>query len=459
MSEYPKDSPYDHPTQEDVQRLVEVAGRQNVRFVNLEFTDVVGIVKSVTIPVEQFPDCLAHGKWFDGSSIEGFARVAESDMYLRPDFSTFAVIPWSAPGDVTARIICDVLTPAGERYHGDPRSVLRRVLAETARQGLRYLVAPELEFFLLQRADGKPTPLPHDRGSYFDLSTDLAAAVRREMAQALQAMGSRIETSHHEVAAGQHEIDFEPAEALAGADAIMTARYALKAIAQKHDLYATFLPKPFYGINGSGMHIHQQLIRSDDGANAFADPSDREYGLSLLARQFLAGQLAHARAMTAILAPLVNSYKRLVPGYEAPVMISWGRVNREALLRVPRVNANQIQNTRVELRSPDPSCNPYLALAVMLKAGLDGINRALPLPAPVEESLYMLDEASRLRRHVALLPATLGEALEDLQRDAIVREALGEHIADRFIGAKTTEWEDYRKQVHAWELERYLELF
>jgi len=459
MSEYPKDDPSDQPTQEDVQRLVENAGQQNVRFVSLEFTDVVGIVKSVTIPVAQFPDCLAHGKWFDGSAIEGFARVAESDMYLRPDLSTFAVIPWSASGDVTARIICDVLTPAGERYQGDPRSVLRRVLAEAERQGFRYLVAPELEFFLLQRADGKPTPLPHDRGSYFDLSTDLAAAVRREMAQALQAMGSRIETSHHEVAAGQHEIDFEPADALASADAIMTARYALKAIAQQHDLYATFLPKPFYGINGSGMHTHQQLIRNKDSANAFADAADREYGLSVLARHFLAGQLAHARAMTAILAPLVNSYKRLVAGYEAPVMISWGRVNREALLRVPRVNPNQIENTRVELRSPDPSCNPYLALAVMLKAGLDGINRSLPLPAPVEESLYMLDEASRLRRHVALLPGTLGEALEDLKRDAIVREALGEHIAERFIEAKTIEWNEYRKQVHAWELDRYLELF
>jgi glutamine synthetase len=450
---------YDQPTQEEIQRLISEAKRQQVRFVNLEFTDVVGIVKSVTIPVEQFPDCLAHGKWFDGSAIESFARIAESDMYLRPDLSTFAVIPWSAPNDVTARIICDVLTPAGERYQGDPRAVLRRALREAEQQGFSYVVAPELEFFLLQRADGKPAPLPHDQGSYYDLSTDLAASVRREMVQALQAMGPRIETSHHEVAAGQHELDFEPAEALASADAIMTARYALKAIAQQHDLYATFLPKPFFGINGSGMHIHQQLLRLEDGANAFADPTDREYGLSPLARHFLAGQLAHARSMTAILAPLVNSYKRLVPGYEAPVMISWARVNREALLRVPRVNPDQTQNTRVELRSPDPSCNPYLALAVMLKAGLDGITNQLSLPAPVEESLYMLDETARLRRHVALLPATLGEALEDLRRDGLVREALGEHIADRFLEAKTIEWDEYRKQVHAWELERYLELF
>jgi|SRR5579883_251156 glutamine synthetase len=459
MSQERLHQPHDPPDQEEVLRLVNEAERHQVRFVNLEFTDVVGIVKSVTIPVEQFSDCLAHGKWFDGSSIEGFARIAESDMYLLPDLSTFAIIPWSAPGDVTARIICDVLTPSGERYQGDPRAVLRRALHEATQQGFRYVVAPELEFFLLQRSDGKPAPLPHDRGSYFDLSTDLAAAVRREMVSALQAMGPRIETSHHEVAAGQHEIDFEPANALASADAIMTARYALKAIAQQHDLYATFLPKPFYGINGSGMHTHQQLLRLEDGSNAFADPSDREYGLSALARHFLAGQLAHARGMAAILSPLVNSYKRLVPGYEAPVMISWARVNREALIRVPSVNTAQPQNTRIELRCPDPSCNPYLALAVMLKAGLDGISNRLPLPAPVEESLYMLDEASHLRRHIALLPATLGEALEDLKRDVIVREALGEHIADRFIEAKTIEWNDYRKQVHAWELERYLELF
>ena len=459
MSQESLHQPYDQPGQEEVLRLVHEAERHQVRFVNLEFTDVVGIVKSVTIPVEQFPDCLAHGKWFDGSSIEGFARIAESDMYLRPDLSTFAIIPWSASNDVTARIICDVLTPVGERYQGDPRSVLRRALYAATQQGFRYVVAPELEFFLLQRSDGKPAPLPHDRGSYFDLSTDLAAAVRREMVSALQAMGPRIETSHHEVAAGQHEIDFEPAEALASADAIMTARYALKAIALQHDLYATFLPKPFYGVNGSGMHTHQQLLRIGDDSNAFADPADREYGLSALARHFLAGQLAHARGMAAILSPLVNSYKRLVPGYEAPVMISWGRVNREALIRVPRVNTTQPQNTRIELRCPDPSCNPYLALAVMLKAGLDGISNHLPLPAPVEESLYMLDEAARLRRHVALLPATLGEALEDLKHDASVREALGEHIADRFIEAKTQEWNDYRKQVHAWELDRYLELF
>ncbi len=450
----------DPPAQDAILRLVNEAERHNVRFVNLEFTDVVGIAKSVTIPVEQLSDCLMHGKWFDGSAIEGFARIAESDMYLRPDLSTFAVIPWSQPADVTARIICDVHTPNGEPYHGDPRSVLRRALREAEEQGFRYVVAPELEFFLLQRApNGAPTPLPHDRGSYFDLSTDLAAAVRREMVNALQTMGFRIETSHHEVAAGQHELDFELTDALAGADAIMTARYALKAIAQQHDLYATFLPKPFYGINGSGMHTHQQLVRQEDGTNAFADPQDREYGLSDLARHFVAGQLAHARGMTAILAPLVNSYKRLVPGYEAPVMISWGRVNREALIRVPRVHPEQLQNTRIELRSLDPSCNPYLALAVMLKAGLDGITSRLPLPAPVEESLYMLDETARLRRHVALLPATLGEALEDLKRDSVVREALGEHIADRFLEAKTREWEDYRKQVHAWELERYLELF
>jgi glutamine synthetase len=457
---FPHSAPLPEPSgQGERTRLIEEAKRQQVRFVNLEFTDVVGIVKSVTIPIEQFADCLAHDKWFDGSAIEGFARIAESDMYLRPDLSTFALIPWSSPNDVTARIICDVLTPGGESYQGDPRAVLRRALREAEEQGFRYVVAPELEFFLLQREKGTPAPLPHDQGSYFDLSTDLAASVRREMVTALQRMGQRIEASHHEVAAGQHELDFEPADALATADAIMTARYALKAIAQGHGLYATFLPKPFYGINGSGMHVHQQLIWLKDQSNAFADPNDTEYGLTPLARHFLAGQLAHARGMTAILAPLVNSYKRLVPGYEAPVMISWGRVNREALLRVPRVNADQPQQARIELRSPDPSCNLYLALAVMLKTGLDGIRQRLPLPAPVEESLVMLDETARLRHHIGLLPATLGEALEDLKRDEVVREALGEHIAERFLEAKTIEWTDYRKQVHPWELSRYLDQF
>lgn len=467
----------------EAMRVLERIETRGVRFINLEFTDVVGLAKCVTIPADQFPDCLAHGKWFDGSAMEGFARVAESDMYLRPDLATFAEIPWSGamegvaggdavsaggrgagaadgPAGLVARVICDVLTPTGERFEGDPRAVLAGMLAEVETEGYRFEVAPELEFFLLVEHEGTARePLPHDRGGYFDLSTDLAADVRREIVAALARMEVRIETSHHEVAAGQHEIDFAPAGALRAADAIVTARYVIKAVAQRHGLWATFLPKPFFGINGSGLHTHQQLITVANGHNAFADPADNRYGLSATARQFIAGQLAHAPGMSAILSPLVNSYKRLVAGFEAPVMISWGRVNREALIRVPRAAAGAPGGMRVELRSPDPSCNPYLAYAVMLRAGMDGIRRGLTAPPPVEEALYTLDDDARMRRQVGVLPATLGEALAALRADEVIRGALGELIAEWFIDAKSQEWLEYRRQVHAWELDRYLPMF
>jgi len=443
---------------EAIARLLERVETRDVRFVSLEFTDVVGLAKSVTIPVDQLGECLARGKWFDGSAIEGLPRVVETDMYLRPDPATFTELPWRTEGDGggrVARLICDVLAPTGERFAGDPRAVLIETLRALAEAGYRYEVAPELEFFLLRAG----APLPHDHGSYFDLSTDLAADVRREIVTELAQMGIAIESSHHEVAAGQHEIDFVAADALSAADAVVTARYAIKAIANRHDLTATFLPKPFYGVAGSGMHVHQRLIRLSDGGNAFADPADTEYNLSSLARHFLAGQLAHAPGMSAIIAPLVNSYKRLVSGFEAPVMISWGRVNREALARTPRVASDALANLRIELRSPDPSCNPYLAFAVMARAGWDGVARGLPLAAPVEEGLYTLDETARLRRGIALLPATLGEALTALQADDVMLDALGEQIAAWFVQAKSQEWQEYRRQVHAWELARYLPLF
>ena len=445
---------------------------EQVGFVNLEFTDVVGMAKCVTIPVEQFPDCLTHGKWFDGSAIEGFARVVESDMYLFPDLDTFAILPGKVrpqgavalqAGDTydeeaVARIICDVYTPNGERFDGDPRARLRDAIHMAESMGYTFLVAPELEFFLLRLEDKTPTPLPHDRGGYFDLSTDLAAIVRRQMVQALQQMHISIEASHHEVAAGQHELDFEVGDALHIADGLVTAKYVLKAIAAQHNLYATFLPKPVSGVNGSGMHTHQQLMQSGTGQNDFFDEKG-EYGLSDIGRYFIAGQLAHARGMCAILAPLVNSYKRLVPGYEAPVFINWGRVNREALIRVPRPNTNPQSSVRIELRCCDPSCNPYLALAVMLRAGLDGIQRKLPLPAAMDESLFLRDENERHLQRSLLLPATLGEALEGLSEDTLIRDTLGESIYEGFIEAKTIEWLEYRKQVHAWELERYLPVF
>jgi glutamine synthetase len=458
----------DSARNDEIMVAVETAG---VHFINLEFTDVVGMAKCVTIPVDQLPDCLAHGKWFDGSSLEGFARVAESDMYLFPDVSTFAILPDTvrpqsaqavsaqsnnAPGsdDVVARIICHVRAPSGEPFDGDPRATLLRALDVARSAGYSFLASPELEFFLLK----DKTPLPHDRGGYFDLSTDLAATVRRQMVQALQQMGIRIDTSHHEVAAGQHEIDLEGGEALYIADSLVTAKYVLKAIAAQHGVYATFLPKPFYGVNGSGLHTHQQLISSASGKNAFVDEHG-EFGLSDIGRYFIAGQLAHASAMCAILAPLVNSYKRLVSGYEAPVFINWGRVNREALIRVPRPGENRDATTRIELRSCDPSCNPYLALAVMLRAGLDGIERKLSLPPAMDESLFLRDESERHRPRSRLLPATLGEALEALREDALIRDTLGDSIYEGFIEAKTIEWVEYRKQVHPWELERYLPVF
>jgi glutamine synthetase len=456
-------------------RVLATIEAEGVRFVNLEFTDVVGMAKCVTIPVEQFPDCLKHGKWFDGSALEGFARVAESDMYLFPDLSTFAVLPAQvrlqatpqatrtqaddliSETDVVARVICHVRTPDGEYFDGDPRATLLRALDVAAAMGYDFQASPELEFFLLRLEDKTPVPLPHDRGGYFDLSTDLAAALRRQMVQALQKMGIRIDASHHEVAAGQHELDFEIGDALPIADGLMTAKYVLKAIAAQYNLYATFLPKPFYGVIGSGMHTHQQLIQRSTGRNAFYDEHG-EFGLSEVGRYFIAGQLAHARGLCAILAPLVNSYKRLVPGYEAPVYIIWGRVNREALIRVPRPGPD-LQSTRVELRCCDPSCNPYLALAVMLRAGLDGIQRKLPLPSAMDESLFLRDESERQRHHSKLLPATLGEALEGLREDTLLREALGDSIYEGFIEAKSIEWSEYRKQVHPWELERYLPVF
>jgi len=457
-------------------RILATIEAKHVRFVNLEFTDVVGMAKCVTIPVEQFPDCLTHGKWFDGSALEGFARVAESDMYLFPDLETFAILPagirpqataqsssqeiseLGTGSDMVARVICNVRTPEGDPFDGDPRATLLRALDVARSMGYGFRAAPELEFFLLRFEDNTPAPLPHDRGGYFDLSIDLAAAVRRQMARTLQQMGFMIETSHHEIAAGQHELDFEISNALHIADGLMTAKYVLKAIAAQHGLYATFLPKPFYGVSGSGMHTHQQLMNLVTGQNAFVD-EQAEYGLSDVGHYFIAGQLAHARAMCAIIAPLVNSYKRLVPGFEAPVFVNWGRVNREALIRVPRPGADRQSSARIELRSCDPSCNPYLALAVMLRTGLDGIKRKLPLPSAMEESLFLQDEGERLHRRAQLLPATLGEALEGLREDALIRETLGDLIYEGFVEAKTIEWTEYRKQVHPWEIERYLSVF
>ena len=446
---------------------LKLADERNLRFVSLQFTDIVGAVKSVQVPMHQLEEAVERGKWFDGSSIEGFARIAESDMFLVPDLDTFSAIPWE-PGigadgkqklhTGSARVICDVFMPNGEPFAGDPRGVLKRQLAHARDKGYILNTGPELEFFLLRRADGGVQTLPHDAAGYFDLSEDLGTEVRKEMMNALEDFGIRVETAHHEVATGQHEIDFEYADALRTADNAVTFKTTLKAVAASKGLYATFMPKPFFGINGSGMHTHQSLWDVKRGRNAFSDPKD-SYGLSETARQYIAGTLEHARGMIAVLAPLVNSYKRLVPGYEAPVYVGWARINRSALIRIPQISKGSDASTRIELRCPDPSSNPYLAFAAMLAAGLDGMERKLTPPDPVEENLYHFDAAKLESRKIRQLPGTLREALDELSRDEVIRDALGDHVLERFIEAKTEEWDEYRIQVSDWEVERYLEAF
>ncbi len=449
------------------QRVFEQATAANVRFVSLQFTDIMGVVKNVHIPFHKFGDAVDHGLWFDGSSIEGFARIHESDMFLDPDLDTFGIIPWERdPNGSTAKVICDVYTPDGEPFAGDPRGVLRRQLKRAQDMGFRYMTGPELEFFMLRRrpADGldqgqngspQVEPLPHDQAGYFDLTTDEASNVRKEMVEALEELGIVVEASHHEVAVGQHEIDFKYDDAMRTADNAVTFRTTLKAIAQQHGLYATFMPKPFHGINGNGMHTHQSLWALDGKKNLFFDSSD-EYQLSATARSFMAGLLAHARGMIAVLAPLVNSYKRLVPGYEAPVYISWARINRSALIRIPQASRGRPEATRLELRCPDPSCNPYLAFAAMLAAGLDGIQRNLELSRPVEENLYHFDDTMIRKQGVQTLPGSLEEALQEFAADEVIQSALGAHVCEWFMEAKRAEWNEYRMQVTPWELERYL---
>ncbi len=456
-------APKNAELKEQVFRQAEEA---KVRFVSLQFTDIMGVVKNVHIPFHKFGDAVEHGMWFDGSSIEGFARIHESDMYLDPDLETFGVIPWESDENRTAKVLCDVYTPEGDAFPGDPRGVLRRQMQKAADLGYHLMTGPELEFFMLRRTGGNGNsggplsvePLPHDQASYFDITMDEAANVRKEMVEALEQLGIVVEASHHEVAIGQHEIDFKYDDALRTADNAVTFRITLKAIAQLHGLYATFMPKPFFGINGSGMHCHQSLWTPDGKTNLFYDGSD-EYQLSRLARSYMAGLLTHARGMIAVLAPLVNSYKRLVPGYEAPVYISWARINRSALIRIPQASRGKPDATRMELRCPDPSANPYLAFAVMLAAGLDGIKRGLELPAPVEENLYHFDDKMLQKQGVKTLPGSLGEALEEFSRDEVVQEALGPHVSEWFLEAKRAEWDDYRKSVSQWELERYLMMY
>ncbi len=435
--------------------ILQQATDLGVKFIRLQFTDIFGVLKNVAITLDQLPKALNNELMFDGSSIEGFVRIEESDMYLRPDPSTFTIFPWKPNGDAVARLICDVYNADGTPFIGCPRGTLKRVIAEAEALGYTMNVGPEAEFFLFHTdATGRPTLETHDRAGYFDLTpVDLGEDARRDMVLTLQQMGFEIEASHHEVAPGQHEIDFKYADALKTADNIATFKFVVRTIAQRHGLHATFMPKPIYGIAGSGMHCNISLFRA--GQNAFYDP-DGDLQLSQVAYYFIGGLIAHARGMTAITNPTVNSYKRLVPGYEAPVYIAWSPQNRSPLIRIP---AKRGLSTRLEVRHPDPSTNPYLAIAVMLKAGLDGIKNRIQPPAPINANIFDM-EAARLRAEgIDLLPGTLEEALDALEKDPVIREALGPHIYQRFIEAKRIECEEYRTRVHQWEIEHYLTKF
>lgn len=437
---------------EAAKAVIERAERDQVAYFDLQFTDITGMVKLVQIPARQLEAAFTHGIWFDGSALEGFARVAESDMFLRPDPATYALQTWASSTERVARLICDVYTPTGEPYSGDPRGVLRRAVEMAAAQGYRYVVAPELEFYLFrQPQNGTYTPQAGDHAGYFDVSDSQTQRVRRAISDALEAMGIQVESAHSEVGDGQHELDFAPLEALPMADAILTARLVVRSVARDHGLLATFMPKPLAGVAGSGMHTHQMLT-DFNGVNLFADPEDA-YGLSALGRAFMAGQLAHARGICAVLAPLVNSYKRLVAGLEAPVYVTWAQLNRAALLRVPRNQSDRRDRARVELRCVDPSCNPYLAFAVMLHSGLDGVRNNTLLPQPAEEELYAFDAR---RRQIETLPTSLNEALDALERSELAITALGLTVFERFLEAKRLEWNEYVLSISPWELERYL---
>lgn len=436
--------------------VLERAKSDGVRFVNLQFTDILGAIKSVAIPVERLADVLDKGIWFDGSSILGFVRICESDMILRPDPATYAVTPWTPPERKSARFLCDVHTPDGQPFEGDPRSTLKKTLAEVAKLGYVYNCGPEVEFYLFKKVDGKITTVPQDSGGYFDYSPrDMASNVRKDIVIALEQMGMTAEMSHHECGPGQHEIDIRYADALTAADNAITLKYTIKAIAQKHDLFASCMPKPLYKQAGSGMHVHQSLF-DKKGKNLFFDAKDK-YKFSKLAYSFMAGQLDHAKALAAVVAPTVNSYKRLVSGYEAPVYICWAQINRSALIRIPRYSPGREQATRLELRCPDPSCNPYIAFAAMLKAGMDGVKRELTPPKPVEEDVYELDETRRAELKIDMLPFSIKRAVEELKKDKVVQEALGKHTLEKFVEAKVAEFDDYRMQITPWEIDKYLE--
>ncbi|MBE0680500.1 MAG: glutamine synthetase [Anaerolineales bacterium] len=443
----------------DGKDLLKKVKEDGVKFLSLQFTDVMGAVKSVDMPIRHLEDVLNDGAWFDGSSVEGFARIQESDMRLKIDPDTYAVLPWSADNSKRARVFCDIYTPGGEPFEGDPRGALKRILKKIEERGWKYNIGPEPEFFLFKSSNGEGVhPVPHDTGGYFDFSSfDEAVVVRTALMDALDAMGLDVEVGHHEVALGQHEIDFRFADALKAADNVLTLKYTVKAIAAQHGLTASFMPKPVYGINGSGMHCHQSLFDIKSGKNLFFDAKDEAH-LSPMAYSFIAGQLEHARALAGVVAPTVNSYKRLVPGYEAPVYIGWAQQNRSALIRIPRYTEGRDKAVRAELRFPDPSSNPYLAFTVMLAAALDGIDRNLKASKPLNNiNLYHLNKEERTKLGVTELPGSLAESLAELEKNDVLKSALGGYLFEAYLRAKWEEWDEFRLRVTDFEIKKYLE--
>ena len=435
-------------TKSDVLTLVK---EKNISFIQFWFTDVLGILKSFAVTPSELEEGMEEGMGFDGSSIEGFARIEESDMIAMPDPSSFQLLPWRPQDRPVGRMFCDILNPDGSPYEGDSRYVLKRMQQKLADKGYIPYIGPELEFFCFESHD---TPKLLDKGGYFDnRPLDMGSDLRRDIIFALQDMAIQVEYSHHEVAPSQHEIDLKYDEALAMADKTMTYRITVKEIARSTNFYATFMPKPIFGENGSGMHVHQSLFK--DTVNAFHDPKDK-YNLSQLAKSYIAGIIKHAREIAAITNQWVNSYKRLVPGYEAPVYISWARRNRSTMIRVPMYKPGKEKATRIEFRSPDPACNPYLAFAIMLAAGVKGIEENYPLPDPIEEDIYEMDEEARDRAGISSLPGNLFEALQEIEKSELVRETLGDHIFNKFLANKKIEWDRYRTHVSQYEIEKYL---
>ena len=434
------------------QEIIDMVRDEDVEFIRLQFTDVLGNLNNVAITSSQLEKALDNKCMFDGSSIQGFVRVEESDMYLHPDLDTFAIFPWRPQQGKVARLICDVYTTDGKPFMGDPRYILKRVIKEASDMGYTFNVGPECEFFLFHTDDnGQPTTITHEKAGYFDLGpVDLGENARRDMVLTLEDMGFEIETSHHEVAPAQHEIDFKYDEALAAADNIMTFKLVIKTIAKRHGLFATFMPKPKFGVCGSGMHTNMSLEK--DGKNIFFDDSDK-LSLSKEAYYFMGGILKHIKGMTAVTNPIVNSYKRLVPGYEAPVHIAWSAKNRSPLIRVP---ASRGAGTRVELRSPDPSCNPYLVLALCLGAGLEGIREKIEPPKSVDKNIYIMTEEEKKNEHIESLPLTLGDAIIEMEKDPLIKKILGEHVFENYLEAKKCEWDEYNAQVTSWEIDEFL---